>query len=144
MSNNTQHKMTQNVLSGREFNEQYKDYEFYKLLNEDLTNKGFKYVDGLNVENINFCPKRKCLKGGLYFTEKNKISMWLNTHFYIAKVSIPNDANVYVENNEFKSNKIIVDINNKIEIKNLSFWNDEDFCLKAVQENGFVLKYIKE
>src|SRR3989339_2073204 len=107
--------MTQNVLSGREFNEQYKDYEFYKLLNEDLTNKGFKYVDGLNVEHINYCPKIKCLKGGLYFTEKNKISMWIdhNNYYFIAKVSIPNDAKVYIEKNNFKSSMLIVDINNK-------------------------------
>jgi len=64
------YKMTQKIITGKEFNEQYKNYEFYKLLNENLIHFGYKYVDGLNIDINKFNPTNECMKGGLYFTEK--------------------------------------------------------------------------
>ena len=85
------------VLLYNAFNEKYKNYEFYKLLNKDLTHYGYTYKDGLNMDVNEFNPKGECSKGGLYFTEKNKISMWMDSYSFITKCVIPNDAKVYVE-----------------------------------------------
>jgi len=132
------------LFSGEEFNKQYKNYEFYKLLNENLKHFGFTYENGLNVDTNKFNSTEECSKGGLYFIEKNKIPMWIghtNYHF-ITKCFIPNDANVCVENDKFKSDKLIVDINNKTTIANSSIWNDYNFCKFAIQENSMCLMFI--
>ena len=139
-------QMTHQVLTGEEFNEKYKNYEFYKLLNKDLTNYGFTYKNGLNVDVNKFNPTGKCLIGGLYFTEKDNIYFWIgmDLYFYITKVIIPNDAHIYVETNKFKSDKLIVDVDNKISISEYHLWNDEEFCKKVVRFNGYSLRYVKE
>src|SRR3989339_2108397 len=136
--------MTQQVYSGEEFNEKYKECEFYKLLNKDLTHYGYTYKDGLNMDVNEFNPKGECSKGGLYFTEKNKIPMWLDTYSFITKCVIPNDAKIYIENNKFKSDKLIVEINNKVDICDSLIWHDEFYCKIAVQQNGNALKYVKK
>jgi len=132
------------VYSGEEFNEKYKEYEFYKLLKKDLTHFEYTYKDGLNVDVNEFNSKGECSKGGLYFTEKNKIPMWINSYNFITKCVIPNDAKIYIENNKFKSDKLIVDINNKINICDFFVWDDEFYCKDAVQQNGMSLQFVKE
>src|SRR3989339_451180 len=121
--------MTHQVLTGEEFNEKYKNYNFFKLLTKKLTHYEYTYKDGLNEDINEFNPTGESLEGGLYFTEKNKISMWAFYHYtFITKVMIPNDANVYIGTHEFKSDKLIVDVNNKVEIFNSILWNDKEFC----------------
>src|SRR3989339_1343955 len=134
------------VYSGEEFNEKYKEYEFYKLLNKDLTHFEYTYKDGLNVDVNEFNPTGECLKGGLHFTEKNKIRMWINSYSFITKCIIPNDAKVYVETDEFqinryKSDKLIVDVNNKVDIYDFMIW---DCCKLANQKNNCSLECVKE
>src|SRR3989339_112885 len=136
--------MMQQVFSGEEFDEKYKEYEFYKLLKGDLTHYEYTYKDGLNVDVNEFNSKGECSKGGLYFTEKNKIPMWINSYNFITKCVIPNDAKIYIENNKFKSDKLIVDINNKINICDFFVWDDESYCKDAVQQNGMSLQFVKE
>ena len=132
------------VYSGEEFNEKYKEYEFYKLLRKDLTHYGYTYKDGLNVDVNELNQKGGCSIGGLYFTEKNKIPMWMNAYSFITKCFIPNDAKVCVGNNKFRSDKLIVDINNKVDIYDSLIWYDDLFCKMAVQQDGCSLKYVKE
>ena len=136
--------MTQQVFSGEEFNEKYKEYEFYKLLRKNLTHYGYTYKDGLNVDVNEFNPKGKYSKAGLYFTEKNKIPMWMNAYWFITKCFIPNDAKVCVENDKFRSDKLIVEINNKVDICDSLIWYDESYCKMAVQQFGLSLKFVKE
>ena len=139
------------VLSGEEFNDKYKNYEFYKLLYEDLNHHDFTYKNGLNEDTKQFNPTNKCSEGGLYFTEKEKLPMWISSYYFgtnreyrfITRCFIPNDANVCVGNCKFKSDKLIVDIENKITIENSLLWNDENFCKKAVKYNGLLLEFVK-
>ena len=137
--------MNTNVLSGKEFNEKHKGIEFYKLLNEDLTYHGFTYKNGLNIDVNKLNPIEECSKGGLYFNEKNNIPFWIDLDFhFITRVYVPNDANVCIEKNKFKSDKLIVDIYNKFKISEFQLWNDKDFCEMSVLQNACSLKFIKE
>jgi len=70
--------------------------------------------------------------------------MWINDYFFIAKISIPIDANMYVEKNKFKSDKLIIDINNKVKISKFYLWNDTEFCKISVKQNYHSLKYVNE
>jgi hypothetical protein len=93
------------IITGEEFNVQYKNVEIYKLLNEHLNHN--EYKNGLNIY-------------GIHFIEKYKISLWLlySSNFkYLCKISIPNNAIVSIEKDHFITSKIILDLNNLISIK---------------------------
>ena len=132
------------VLSGEEFKEQYVT-ECYKILKGGCVHNGYEFVNGLNVDSIKFNPKGECLRGGFYFTEYKKILYWLNYTkdlTYIAEVTIPDDAQVYVEENKFKANKFTLNLNDKIDIKDHECWTDNKFCELAVQQNTRALQYV--
>jgi hypothetical protein len=61
---------------------------------------------------------------------------------YIAEVTIPDDAQVYVEQNKFKTDKFILNLNNKINIEDHECWLDSDFCEISVQQNKCALHFI--
>jgi hypothetical protein len=123
------------TLSGTEFNEKYPNTEFYKLLHKDSIHFGFTYQHGLNVDNIPFNPTGKCSAGGLYFTEIDKVSCWIEMNsVYIAKVTIPSNASVYVETNKFKVDQFILDLDNKVLIKDFYMWENEAFCKISVSQ----------
>jgi hypothetical protein len=48
------------TLSGTEFNEQYPNTEFYKVLTTDYKHYGFTYHHGVNVDHIPFNPMGEC------------------------------------------------------------------------------------
>ncbi len=61
--------------------------------------------------------------GGLYFTESDKVSYWIGTNsVYIARVTIPLNASVYVEKDKFKADQIVLDLDNKVLIKDFHMW----------------------
>ena len=124
------------TLSGTEFNEQYPNTEFYKLLTTDYKHFGFTYQHGLNVDHIPFNPTGICSLGGLYFTEVDKVSYWIDRFksVYIAKVTIPSNAYVYVEKDKFKADQFILDLDNKILIKDFYMWENEEFCKISVSQ----------
>ena len=127
-------KNTKKNYTGKEFNGNY-NQKFYKILNSNMEHYDHTYINGVNINN-----------SGLYFTELNKLAIWLNHNpnlTYIVSVEIPNDANVCVEKNKFKTNKIIVDLDTKCKIKDFELFNDVDFCFMCVKQNGLVLKYVK-
>jgi len=148
-----------NVLSGYEFNKIYKDKtKFYKFLNDDLMHNSFKYELGLNVDVNPFTPNGSCSKGGLYFCKEN------DCHFYVdvygrklALVEIPDDAKIYIEQNKFKADKIILtDIINFDNVPDdiwintllLRYVKEElqtnELCILAVINNVSELQYVKE
>ena len=130
------------VLTGIQFNEQYPDIEFYKIINAELTHHNFKFIDGLNIDTIPFNPTNECSPGGIYFSEKSKIYKYFYYGIYIIKVSIPDDAQVYIEKDKFKADKIILDLNNKTLYANWNEWLNYDFCLNSVKFNGYTLQYV--
>jgi len=140
------------TLSGTEFNEKYPNTEFYKILTRDYKHFDFTYKHGLNVDHIPFNPTGECSSGGLYFTELNHLAFWISnpvTSIYIAKVTIPSDANVYIGHNKFKADKFVLDLDNKVLIKDFYIWDstlsreNEALCKLAVSQNGVALQYIK-
>lgn len=132
------------ILSGEEFNKLYCNKDFYKCINPGYKHYNFTYKHGLNIDILPFQPIKECLSGGLYFTEFDKLFMYIDSKCYICKIIIPDDAYVYIEKNKFKADRIIVDLNNKIKVEDLPHWNDIYFCNKSVKEYGWLLKYVKE
>ena len=123
------------ILSGSEFNEKYSNTEFYKVLHKDYKHYGFTYQHGLNVDHLPFNPSGMCSSGGLYFTEVDKLSYWIGLKsVYIAKVTIPSNASVYVEKDKFKADQFVLDLDNKVLIKDFHMWENEAFCKTAVTQ----------
>ena len=124
------------TLSGTEFNEKYPNTEFYKVLTTDCKHYDFTYQHGLNVDHIPFNPTRECSLGGLYFTEVDKVFYWIDRFksVYIAKVTIPSNASVYVEKDKFKADQFVLDLDNKVLIKDFYMWENEEFCKKSVSQ----------
>src|SRR5579872_3982327 len=93
------HKHTE--ISGHQFNRIFGEIEFVKLTNAIENHNNFQFQDGLNIDTIEFNPTKTCIAGGIYFVAKKYIHRWLeynnNTMCYMRKVTIPNDARVYIE-----------------------------------------------
>ena len=149
--------------SGAEFNKIYKDTKLYKFLNDDLKHYDFEYRHGLNGDTKQFNPTSTCSEGGLYFCEKSKCYLyWDHYGEKLAIIEIPDDARVYVEEDKFKTNKLV--INKIMDFCDVDddFWMDilmhpdsgyvlkyvkkqtYDICKSAVQQNGRALKYVEE
>lgn len=155
-------------ITGKQFNELYKDEPLHKFTNKTENQFGFQYVDGLNVDVHPFdLSHGDCSKGGLYFTSVINadcgLYRWLYDKEYVRSVKVPDDARVCIYIDKFKADKIIVGprvriidsdlfINTDVQkliandgrmikfIKNPS----EQLQLKMVQRNGCNIKYIKD
>jgi hypothetical protein len=133
------------MITGEQFNKEYKDYKFVKLTKETEIHNGFQFQTGLNIDHVKFNPAGSCSPGGIYFTDYNKYILWLSygnkSMYWMRGVHVPNDAQVYVEKNKFKADKIILD--ERRPIGELIDWSDNDMCKIAVQQNGLALQYVK-
>jgi hypothetical protein len=130
------------VLSGTDFNKQYPNTNFYKVLNKHCNHNNFQYKHGLNKDIIKFNPTGQCNPGGLYFTETSKLIEWIDFGIYICKITIPYEARVYIEENKFKADMINVDSNNRILIEDFKFESNDNDIIKAVQQNGYAVKFV--
>ena len=134
------------VLTGSDFKATYQNTKFYKLTNKLESHNGFHYVDGLNIDTQKFNPFGLCSSGGLYFTELNKIGMWIfygdQTMIYIREVEILDDSLVYVEENKFKADKF--NLHPKVLLKDFEQLNNLEFCSLAVQQNANLLQFVKD
>ena len=125
----------------------------------DLKHGKVTYKLGLNTDVLPFNPRGTCSKGGLYFCDESQLHMFCTLYgTKLAIIEIPDDAKVYVEENKFKSDKLI--IKEIIDFKDLPdlFWHDiipkkglalqfpqeqtEKMCIGAVKQNGLALKYV--
>lgn len=144
------------TLSGIEFNEKYPNTEFYKILHKDSLHFDFTYKHGLNVDHRPFKPECNTSAGGLYFIELDKVSCWMERHtsmdiekmiertsVYIAKVTIPSNASVYIETNKFKADQFVLDLDNKVLIEDFYIWENEALCKLAVTQDGYNLEFVK-
>jgi hypothetical protein len=90
-----------------------------KLTNETECHNGFQFKTGLNEDTIPFNPTGECEPGGIYFTDIGNMPEWLeygNKQMkYCRTVTLPPDCRVYVEENKFKADKII--LGERVEIK---------------------------
>ena len=136
------------IIKGKDLNKDKK--YFYKIFAEDFTHYKYKYQNGLNVDN-NFDNIKKH-GNGIYFCELMEIPYWLiykQNSKYILKVEIPDEAqicvnyNVYGDINEMKTNKIIININEKCLIEDFKYFNDEKYLKNALIINKNIFKYIK-
>ena len=138
--------MYNQVLTGQQCNQQYPEKLFVKLTNELENHNGYQFKTGLNIDPIPFNPCGTCQPGGIYFCLLEKIHIWLNYNgdpmIYCRLVTIPDDALVYVEENKFKADRMI--LSDRQKISDLEQWKDPVFCLEAVKQDNSVLKYVKE
>ena len=137
--------ITNKVLTGKEFNEKYKDKldTFIKFMNDNNIHHNFKYKIGLNIDTLPFNPSEQCKQGGLYFTSFDYFTdYFIGYGNYFCLVTIPDDALVYEENTRWKANKII--INKRIHIEDYVSTLSHDIIMKLIQQNGQILEYVKE
>jgi hypothetical protein len=134
-----------NTLSGKEFNAKYPNAGFYKVLEKSYKHQNFKYQDGLNVRPIQL-PNviYSTLFGGMYFVDLNYLpnEIYFST-YYIAKLTIPPDAIVFDEGYRFKTDKFILDLNNKVLIQDFYIWADDELCMQAITRNASLLRFAK-
>lgn len=137
MSNNIPE--SQYIISGADFNKIYDGIKFYKFLPNDLMFYNYQYELGLNSNVLSFDSTGKYVKGGLYFCDGSKCHLfWQSYGKKLAIVEIPNDAQVYVEKDKFKSDKLI--ITNIVNFFDVA----DDFWINILQHNGLAFEYIKD
>lgn len=131
------------LLSGSIFNDYFNGSSFFKITNKDET-VGLSYYlkDGLNE--IELKQNLQYVHGGLKFFDINNLLFgmrFLCDYKFIRKVEIPDDAIVFISEKEYLSNKII--LKDKILIEDLEMWNNIDFCIKAMEIDYKLLKFMK-
>lgn len=138
--------MTNQSLTGLDFNQKYEKYRFVKLTNYLENHNGFQFQTGLNIDSVGWNDSGECEGGGIYFCEVGKLSRWLNysrnSMIYYRLVTIPYDALVWVERDKFKANRII--LGERHQISDLEEWNDLSYCMEAVRQNVCALEYVSE
>ena len=138
--------MNDKLLDGQSFNQKYEGQTFIKLTNELENHNGYQFRTGLNIDTLPFNPKGECQAGGIYFCLIEHVNLWLNYSnkpmIYVRLVTIPNDAQVWIETNQFKTDRVI--LGDRQIISDLDVWNDNLYCLAAVQQCSWALKYVKE
>lgn len=129
------------TLSGKEFNEIYKDLKFVKLTNLEEVHNGFAYKSGLNEDTVKFYPLGQCNKGGMYFCYEFEIFRWIDygcgKMVWCRNVEIPNDAQVYEEGRKFKADKFI--LGEKILIDD---YLNHDICMYGLTKYSKTIMYI--
>jgi hypothetical protein len=128
------------LLSGLHFNKLYSGIRFLKLTNINEIHNRMGFITGLNRDHIDFNPIGECSAGGIYFCELIKVPMWIQYGqtfcVYYREVTIPDDAQVYIETNKFKADKMILSDRQEI-------WNNNDMCRLIVSAIGVYLYYVK-
>jgi hypothetical protein len=112
------------VLAGSDL----KGIKFYKFLGRDMTNRGFKFVEGLNVDINPFDTINECAAGGLYFCTDEHIPEWIHGYDVVADVTLPDDAKVIMLPKKCKADKII--ISNVRHVSELKQFEDPAFCCR--------------
>lgn len=131
------------IIKGSDFNEIYKGKVFYKFLQDDMTEQKHQYNSGLNKCTEQYYPDDEIIDGVngknyLHFCEENSCHMFIGlNHKYIAKIIIPDNALIYINSINFRTNMFIID--KIIDISDLPF----DFLSNMVVNSGHVLSCIR-
>ena len=108
------------VYTGAQIKKMCGYYRFYRLTCQNEIHNGFQYETGLNIDTIDFNPSGSCKPGGLYFfdhTQVHNYRLCACDVYWIRKVEIPDDAQVYVEYGKYKADKFI--LHDRIRIGNV-------------------------
>jgi len=137
------------VLSGEELVKLLDGMLLVKFMNNDDVHHGMTYQTGLNTDILEFNPNGKCSEGGLYFTTLSDMYNHITSYGdYMRYVTLPDDAEIYVEKNKMKSKQII--LSEKVLIKDFisnmirQHHVTKDDFLERVKQNGHFLKYIDQ
>lgn len=114
------------MLTGKLFKTKHGNH-FYKIYDNN-------YKFGLNKNSFN-CLKFESLESLCYNLNDESPK-----NFCLYEVYIPDCANIITENNEFKTNLIIID--EFISFKSIINNFNDDVKLKLIRKNGFLLRYI--
>jgi hypothetical protein len=114
---------------------------YFKVINSNYVQKGFKYQLGLNVDTVPFNPSGSCNPGGLYFATALNLPAFFKYGTLIVKVTIPDKAKVHVEKNKIKAD--MIEINDPVEIKDWSYWSDNEYCSKIIVKYPDTFTYVK-
>ena len=130
--------------------------KYYKVLPEDLTKRGFRYQEGLNVDTL---PIRPVVNGwgnwGMHFRDINQILGVVSKGTMIADVEIPEDAIVYEFPMVSKANKLIlknirplwnIEVFKELERQGADIHGDKEHLLHSAAEIGSLdmVKYFAE
>jgi hypothetical protein len=148
------------MISSIEFNRLFSKNIFYVLLKEskkDLKGnvdlEGNVLTDGLNATAMQINELSKNYVGGGYtFYDIQNIAFFFAENQYVCKATVPNATNVPVLQHTieeykmkaqvYKTNAIIIDLENKIRLEEWEAWLNADFCKMAVKKNGFSMSCI--
>ncbi len=112
--------------------------EYYKVLNDEMNHHGFQFQLGLNTDTSDFNDE-EC-KNGLHFCKKEDVMLWLSYGSKLAFITIPETAKVCHFKDKSKADSIV--IKKVIMLRDWSEWENKEFCLEAVKENGDFLGYV--
>ncbi len=124
--------------------------KFVKVTNFECIHNGFKFKGGLNTDTIPFKTEWDCCAGGIYFCKLRDMARWLDytNACWIWDVKIPEidekGNNVEVKHYENKSKASSIFLSNKRLIKDLDLWNNKEFQIEAVKQNGLAIRFIKD
>ncbi len=137
--------MIHQLLTGSEFN-LIQTGKIVKLTNQSENHNEFHFKTGLNIDSIPFNPKGNCQSGGIYFCSIDNLFKWLNysdqSMIYVRSVIIPDDALVWIEEDKFKTDRLI--LGEKMLIEDMDIWNDLEYCLKAIKYDYTIIEYMKK
>jgi hypothetical protein len=146
----------------------FKSGPWYKLLNANLKHFGVEYKEGLNVDPVPFDPTGECQPGGLYFTHFDFVAYCRqNMNWtYIANVTLPEDARVYIEpcGRKLKADRIVLsnirplsEFLATVHGNTLQLMVEENpwllehitkqtewMCLTAVRSRGYLLQFVQQ
>jgi len=117
----------------------YQPDQFVKLTNPDGINNGFQFKEGLNEDIHELNQNEECSQGGLYFCRFKHVGNWIGLYgdALIWKVEIPEGEEVIDYETKCKAKRIMLSEPKKA-------YKDNEICKLAVQQNGWVLQYVKE
>jgi hypothetical protein len=101
---------------------------YYKITNEDEIHNGMKYKTGLNIDTQPFNPSGRCEPGGIYFSREDIFAFLSYDSYWIRKVTLPKDAQVYEDPEQpkkWKANKVILGRKYRITAKKIRQLIDE-------------------
>jgi hypothetical protein len=128
-------------ITGKQVNEYNNKY--YKIINNEQWNHFNKCQDKEQIfHSDQFDNKYRFGVNDICFTTIDHIFENLHEGSSMCEIIIPDDAKCNVMRNRIGSDTVM--IGELILIKNMDEWNDADFCLNAVKQNGDTLKFVKE
>lgn len=136
------------VIKGKDL----KGHLLCKILSEDMVMRGFQYKLGMNEDENSLSLHGRC-EPGLYFCLIQDVCNFLGYGTQIAMVSIPDDENVYVDENKFRTHRLNID--QVLSLDDVNTWKymvkngaditaGDNYAIQMASSNGCleVVKYL--